>query len=79
MALTIISSSPMEGFSDGVEVISSGPKGGKIEWCVFFARNGTIKHGYQYVPERGYHAEHLIPTEIKDAARATYTKETEPA
>jgi hypothetical protein len=52
-----------------VEVHGKGPKGGKIEITVTFDVDKTIKCGYYYSPATGYLLEHLIPYEIKEAAR----------
>lgn len=52
-----------------VEVHGTGPKGGKIEWTVTFDVDRMIKCGYCYQPPLGYQPEHLIPYEVKEAAR----------
>jgi hypothetical protein len=52
-----------------VEVHGKGPKGGGIEWTVTFNPDRTVRCGYQYKPPMGYTLEHLIPYEIKEAAR----------
>ena len=57
-----------------IEVIGEGAKGGTHDWVVFFRRQGDVQGGYQHRPAGGYHAEHLIPLEVKHAAEAEYRK-----
>ncbi len=65
---------PVEGNEKMVEVHANGPRGGKIEWTVTFGLDNRVKCGYCYSPHTGYQPEHLIPLDIKDAARKEYMK-----
>lgn len=70
--LIIILVSRVENNPKMIEVHATGARGKKIEWTVTFVVDNKIGFGYQYVPETGYQAEHLIPFEIKQAARKEY-------
>ena len=75
--MEIVSVSRVENNPKMVEVHATGPRGGNIEFTVTFGLDNAIRCAYQYVPERGLFAEHLIPFEIKEAARREYFHDQE--
>lgn len=70
--ITITDVSRVENNPKMIEVHCLGPKGGKQEWVVTFNVDNSVRCGYQYLPEHGYQPEHLVPMEIKDAARKEF-------